>query len=556
MTQRRHRTPGQALALGALALLAGCSSLAPPGSGLPAELPQVRLPEHWRSPAPDAGTLPERWWRGFEDAALDRFIEQALHDSAQLASGLQRLRQARLKLRREGAGLKPEFSLSANAGLSQPLSSGGTLGQSAGLSAGLSYEVDVWGKLAAARSVAEFQAQASELDQQALALSLVGEVARQHWALALVNEQLSLLDGDMADTGWMLTIARVRHSAGAIPATEVTEIEQLLESLRLQRLELRRDRANARQSLALLLGTWPELPVGERTEVPRHEPPPLPAGLPADLLLRRPDVRAAEMRLRAQRRSVDVARAALAPGLSLHTTLDTSGEKLLRFLSNPVLSLGGEWVMPLLQSERLGVDLEISRSEAEGAAIEFRQSVLTALAEVESALQERAYLGERVSLLARSLSVAERAEKVARTRFEAGLSGALPWLEQRKQRRDAAQALAKGRRDLLAAQMQLYQALGGDTSLGVQALPNHASQLDGLPGVAPVRRLVVPTASESAPPKQRAAPAAGAASGPDGPAVAPVPVPASASAPSPASASAPAPVSGAAPASPASAAGR
>jgi NodT family efflux transporter outer membrane factor (OMF) lipoprotein len=493
--------------------LSGCALLNAPDLPLPAgEVPAFQLPERWRGPQAEPGEMPETWWQRFEDPALDRFINQALHDNAKLAIGLQRLRQARLKAQRASADLKPAYSLGLSASANQPLRWGQGLGQSTALSAGLSYEVDLWGKLAAARSVAQFEASATAEDQQALALSVVGEVATQHWDLALLNEQLALVEAELDDTQWMLTIARVRSSAGAIPATDVTEIEQLLDSLRLQRLQVRRDRANARQALALLLGIWPELPVGERTEVPRSTPPAVPAGLPAALVTRRPDVRAAQLRLQAQRRSVDEARAALSPSLSLSASVDSGGEHLLKLLANPALTLGAGLLVPVLQGERLALDLEVSRSEADEAAIHFRQSVLQALGEVETALQERAYLSERAALLARSLAVAEKGEKVARSRFEAGLSGVLPWLEQRKQRREAVLALAKGRRDLLAAQMQLYQSLGGDVGLSAQALPNLAGELDGLPGVAPVRRVVLP--SESAPPKTVAPGAARGASAP------------------------------------------
>ncbi|NDY91921.1 TolC family protein [Ideonella livida] len=467
-------------------LLGGCALISPPATPTP-EMPSVPVPEAWHQPDDDEGlSIQPRWWLGFEDPALERFVEQALRSNVRMSVALERLHRARLALRQASASRWPSASAGVDVSLDQPMRQGGGTA-TLDLSAGLSYEVDLWGRLAAARTAAEFEALATQEDRLATALALVGEVTAQHWELCLANEQLALLDAEVRDVEWMLTIVRVRHKAGAVPETDVTEIEQLLDSLHLQRLELRRNRGTARQALSLLLGAWPEPPAGEGLMVPREGLPPLPAGDPAAVVARRPDVRAAEARLRAQFLAVDEARARLYPGLELSASLSASSERWLKILSNPTLSLGSGLLLPLLEGERRALDLEAEYSRAEEAALQYRHTVMSALSEVENALAERPYLVERVARLTRGAALADRAERVAKARFEAGLSNAMPWLEQRRQKRDSVLALAKGRRDLLGAQMRLYLALGGDSGLADAVDRRPEDPLAGVPGAAPLR---------------------------------------------------------------------
>ncbi|HGL6720046.1 TPA: TolC family protein, partial [Burkholderia contaminans] len=193
-------------------------------------------------------------------------------------------------------------------------------------------------------------------------------------------------------------------------------------------------------------------------------PPEVVAGLPASLLGRRPDLRAAEFRLRESLAQVDATRTSFYPTFTLTGQAGTSSTSLERVLMNPVGTLGLGLALPFIQWNTMQLQIKVSKTQYEEAVVGFRQKLYTALAEVENALSARVQLEREAEQRALSLAQAQRAEQLAAARFAAGATAVQPWLDQQQRLRDAQSADELTRLNRLNNQMTLYRALGGGMS--------------------------------------------------------------------------------------------
>ncbi len=192
--------------------------------------------------------------------------------------------------------------------------------------------------------------------------------------------------------------------------------------------------------------------------------PALAAGIPAAVLAHRPDLKAAEMRLRSTLEDENSTRASYYPSLSLTSSLGTSSTHLVRLLENPVATLGADLALPFVQWNQARLNTQIAEAATEQAVVEFRQTLYEALQDVENALSARTHYLQQETALRRSFTLAKTAEQMAETRYRAGETGVQDWLDQQQTRRTADLALAKNRYNQLQNMMTLYQALGGDPS--------------------------------------------------------------------------------------------
>ncbi|MBJ9881532.1 TolC family protein, partial [Burkholderia cenocepacia] len=202
----------------------------------------------------------------------------------------------------------------------------------------------------------------------------------------------------------------------------------------------------------------------EPAALPDAAPPDVAAGLPASLLGRRPDLRAAEFRLRESLAQVDATRTSFYPTFTLTGSAGTTSTSLERVLTNPVGTLGLGLALPFIQWNTMQLQIRVSKSQYEEAVVGFRQRLYTALAEVENALSARVQLEREAEQRTLSLAQAQRAERLAAARFAAGATAVQPWLDQQQVLRSAQSADELTRLNRLNNQMKLYRALGGGTS--------------------------------------------------------------------------------------------
>jgi len=286
-----------------------------------------------------------------------------------------------------------------------------------------------------------------------------------YWQIGYLNQQIGLGDADIAYAERTLALVRARHVAGAVSGLDVAQAEQNLSAQRAAQTQLIQQRTENRHTLAILFDRPPQAQGAEPAGLPDRPLPAVPAGMPADLLGRRPDLRAAEFRLRELLANVDITRTSFYPSFTLTGSIGTSSASLGRVLSNPVATLGVGLALPFIQWNTMQLQIKVSQSQYEEAVVNFRQQLYTALSEVENALSARVQLereGEQHTL---SMAQARRAEALARARFAAGAIGVQPWLDEQQRLRNAQSADALNRLNRLNNRMNLYRALGGGDHL-------------------------------------------------------------------------------------------
>lgn len=401
------------------------------------------------------------WWQGFGDARLNHLVQRALDSNSNLAAAGFALRQARLQAGLADNDLYPQASGQLNASASRRVDQGDSTTRSASSSVGLSWEVDLWGRLRSQRDVASWQARASADDLRATALSLVGDVCRNYWTLAYLNQSIAAGEQDLAALERTLKLVQVQHSEGEVSLLELREAQQSLDAQRAAQSALQQQRVESRNALALLLDGQPLALADEPQSVRQVVALPVRAGMPAELLARRPDLRAAERRLRASLASIDATARSYYPALTLTGALGGSGSALGDVLRNPVATLGAGLTLPFLNVTQARLNTESAGASYLQAASTFRTTLYTALQDVDNALSARTRLQEQVAARQRSYQAAQEVARLYEVRYRNGDVALRTWLDAQQTLRSAELALAQVLRDRVRNDVTLALALGG-----------------------------------------------------------------------------------------------
>jgi len=445
------------------ALLAACATQPPP------QYATLTVPDDYVFAATieESEPFPESsWWQRFGSENLDQLIARAEVNNPDLSAAAARIARADAELRRSGASQLPRLGADGSASrTSRPRADEFQDGGGSRFSAGLlaSYELDLWGATSGAVEAAAARALASRYEQEAVALSLFSEVALGYIALLGLNEQLEAASRSLELAREVQALTRTRERAGAASGLETAQQRSVIAGLEARLSDLQRQAAARRLALSILLGDTPNvglLPEDRLLELRLPLPAP---GLPADLLRRRPDLRAAEAGLRAAAADVEVARAALFPSISLSAG-GTSASDALRSLVDPASVLftvtAGLAQTVFDGGARLAA---IESNEAQQVALleGYRSSVLTALQEVEVALSEAAYQEEVEASRLDALEAAREAYGIAEVQFRTGAVDFLNLLEAQRSLIDAETQAILARQARLEAAVSLYRALGG-----------------------------------------------------------------------------------------------
>lgn len=457
-------------ALALAAGLAGCATPVPEVNGVavPAAYgrgdPQINAPVEALGLAADhpARTVAaDPWWQGFGDPRLDRLVAQVLTVNTDLAAAGLRLRQARLQAGLADHALWPQPSGSVSSSGSRAIDRGDEVRRGNSVSVSLGWEVDLWGRLRAQRDVAGWEASASAEDLENTALLLVTEACRQYWQLAFLNQRIATGEANLERLRQIEALVKVQFDAGAVSLLEVREAEQSLDSQRVAQSQLRQQRVEARNAITLLLDGNPWPLADEPHDLGAAASLAVREGLPSELLGRRPDLRAAELRLRKALAAIDATARSYYPALTLTGAVGSSATSLGQVLENPVATLGAGLSLPFLDWRERQLDVELAGTGYEIAANDFRSTLYTALSEVDNALSARQQLVAQVAAAERSLRAAEDVERMYQVRYQAGASDLRTWLDAQQSRRDAELAFAQARLGQLVNDGVLVLALGG-----------------------------------------------------------------------------------------------
>ena len=444
-----------------LFLLSACSLLRP--EPVPQRLPQI--PSAWAAEAD--GRPPAPFRETFDDPALAALLEEALGSSFDLRAAAARIQAATANATISGADRAPQIAatLSGSRAKRATVVGGSVIsGISSYFQSGVEirWELDLWRRLGHQARAATLELAATEADYRAAQLSLAANIARRWFNTIEAQQQVALSRQRVAELRLNLERIDAGYRNGIRTVQELQQARSALATGE-SRLAARQERlVRERQLLQTLLGRYPASPVTLPTELPDLRQP-IPAGLPAELLIRRPDLVAAERRLQATDERLRLAARNRLPRLQLTASGGTSSDELRNLLEGDrtIWSLVGGLTAPLFQGGRLKANQELARANVEQAMNQYAQTLLEAFREVETALSSAPLLAERQRALGQALETAQRLEQQAAEQFRSGLGTLDAWLEAKQRLYDARSALLEVHNLRLQNRIDLHLALGG-----------------------------------------------------------------------------------------------
>lgn len=478
--RRTHQlSKPRALSAGILtaALLAGCA--APPTANQTP--PVLELPASTQPVAQVAAD----WWTSFGDAQLTGLVEEALAGNRDLARAAARIDQSRAALRLAHAERLPRVDAGVS-GRRERFSETSAVPINASPVAndvraevGVSYELDLWSRLARTEDAARAELLATTFARDTLRTALAVQVVKSYAALQALDAQLVLFERTVSAQRDSLALQRKRFDNGDIGELDIRQLEAELIGNQAQLPKIERARGEAERALALLLGRSPRALVdgavrrgAEPAEVPVAELPP--AGLPSDLLERRPDIQAAAASLAAAGARVDAARAAYFPSISLTATLGQDSAELSKLTNGASLiwSVVASLTQPIWDAGRIDARNDFARARWREVEIDYRDSVATAFKETSDALGARSETEQTLRNAVEREAALAQAARLTKLRFDGGEESRIELIRAERADLAAQSEVVDARRALAAAQADLFRALGGGWQLADTAIAN------------------------------------------------------------------------------------
>ncbi|MGL4219208.1 MAG: efflux transporter outer membrane subunit [Shewanella sp.] len=443
-----------------IALLSGCGALMRSDF----EPPALQVPEQWQhtqvnDPVNGQVSL-DPWWQKFNQPELNQLISQVLSSNNDLTIATLTLQKARLQAGLARDDLYPQLSSNNTASVNKPLE-GGSSSKAFKANLSVSYEVDLWGKVSANIDQAQWTALASLEDRESTAQSLVATTASLYWRIGYLHQRIELSNKSIEHSRQTLALTQRQYASGAVTELNVLESQRSLAGQEASHSQLLQQLVEAENALAILLNRAPGQVAVEIKQLPDSAVPEIGVGIPADVVGRRPDVKAALYQLRSALAGKDATYASYFPSLSLTGSVGESTSELKELLRNPVGSLGAGLVLPFLQWNQMQINNDLADIDYQTAIVNFRKTLYSAFEDVDNAIsakQQYAYQGEK---LEQQFSAAAQAEAIYESQYRHGAIGIQNWIDAQENRRSAEAALLENRYNQLTAQATLYQALGG-----------------------------------------------------------------------------------------------
>ncbi len=451
----------QAVLLLALAvtLTAGCALKSPPERAAvrSAALPGLQAPDAWQSGGAAADAVEDAWLAAFADPRLDALVAEALAHNPDLLAAAARVEQAAAYVEAASSGLYPQVSAIGNVS-GKDASSGTT--DFGGVFA--SWELDLWGRVRSGREAARLQLVSAELSTQYARQSMAAMVARAWFVASEARLQKGVADDMVAAAQKLAELARQRQRIGIGNEYDVSVAEASLATYRDAAEQLGLAFRQSVQAIETLVGRYPAAELEVSPALP-DLPGPVPAGLPSELLERRPDVVAAERRVAAAFFRVEEMKAARLPTIKLTTGLSSLSSDLvvLKERDDPVWGFGGRASVPLYLGGSLQAEVKVRTAEQKEAVAEYGRAGANAFAEVEEALSAGFALQAREPLLTLAVTENARALELAETRYRVGADDLRAVEQQQLRLFSSRSALLRVQSEQLVQRVNLHLALGG-----------------------------------------------------------------------------------------------
>ena len=456
----------QFIVINLLLIVVGCKVSLPERAPAP-----FIVPTKWHSNHSSTNEPAGNWWTQFGDDRLSSLVDEALGNNLDLQAAANRLEQSLLYA---DVALTRQPSLEASLNTAKqrmnfiglPILGGNVLtsrSESHGISLSSSWEVDLWGRLKAGEKRALADSSAAHADLWAARQSLAAQVVKIWIKLTEVNEQLGLAQTNIMIMDTTIKQADLRYNLGVSPALDVHLARTNLAGTQAAREQWKSSREKLCRQLEVLLGRYPTGLIDSTHSLPQLMPS-IPAGIPSDLLTRRPDIAASNSRIVSAQAKIKEAQAELYPKLMITSSGGTSTDELKDLLNNNFLvwSLGSNIAQPILDGKQRRNNVILQGTIAAELILNHRRTVLNAFSEVETALSNEAILQSREKRLQEAVLQASRALDLSEDRYSRGLEPFLTVLEAQRRFTEVRSQRVAARRLRLDNRANLHLALGGD----------------------------------------------------------------------------------------------
>jgi NodT family efflux transporter outer membrane factor (OMF) lipoprotein len=437
----------------ALSLALSACSLAPQY-----QRPHIAMPTGWSDVAgvgasDRPATLP--FWQELGSEELNQIMKMALAQNLDLEAALHRIDQARAQTKIAGSSLFPQIE--ASAGASRSFQDPRNVSTARGTGS-ISYEADLWGRNRSNRTAANYRAEATAFDRDALQLVVTSDTADLYSQVLSSNERIRIAESNLKNAEEVLRIIEARYKAGSVSGLEVSQQRVAVNSFRASLAFLNQQRSTTSNALAILLGQAPQDVQAPRETLASLKVPDVNLTPPATLLTARPDIERAEATLRAANADIGAARAAFFP--SLNFGLDASMAAGFGGPAAAALSLASSALAPIFTGGRLTGNLEDVTARQKELGAQYQKTVLVAFQEVEDALAAYKNSNEQAVISRESVKESQAAYDIAKARFDAGAIDYLTLLETQRSLYQAQDNQIAVYQDRIASFVQLRKALG------------------------------------------------------------------------------------------------
>jgi NodT family efflux transporter outer membrane factor (OMF) lipoprotein len=428
--------------------------------------------------------LTERWWESFDDPQLNRLMDQALAENFSLQSSWARLAQFEAIRKRARSNLLPSLTAGAGADYTEQINAGNSLleGEGYDFSLNAAYEVDLWGRLRSQEAAARLDLEAERENLKTAAITLSAAVASTWYSLQEQYTQLEVLNNQIKVNEDTLNLIEVRFRRGQSDSTDVLQQRRLAEQRRGERENVLSRIEVLENALAVLIARDPVQQEFEKSGL-LEELPPLPeAGIPADLVRRRPDVRAAYFSVQAADFDAAAAIADRYPTLRLTASGRTNGDSVSELFDSWLVNLAAGITAPLYDGGRRNAEVDRTRAVVAAEYNTFARTLLEALEEVENALEQEYRQQQFIVSLEKQLELARETTRQTGARYLRGAETYLQVLSAQQAEQVLERSLLSARQDLIGFRIDLNRALAGGWELTQpEAYPKYKDYLSNFP---------------------------------------------------------------------------
>ncbi|XBS68843.1 efflux transporter outer membrane subunit [Acerihabitans sp. KWT182] len=449
----------------------------PPHTSAPAQWKDASL---WHVGQPSHAALSLDWWQSFNDSSLNSLEIQGLNDNQTLAGVLTHYEQARATLATFSAQQVPEVDMGGNVerlkiSRNRPLTSYGTENQSTvqnqvAVGPTISYDLDLFGRIRREVEGAKASAEQSGDDLANARLALTTEIATDYFALRELDAEIDVLNRSVALQQQALEFVTAEHDLGSVSGLDLLQQKTQLDATRIQAQLLLQPRSSYENALSTLVGTpAPGFSIAPKT-VAMHAPD-IPAGLPSDLLQRRPDVASAERAMAAANAQIGVAQAAYFPSITLNPAIGYESTNFASLLSAPSLmwSLGATFQQVLFDGGKRAANLKYANEGYQGAQANYRQTVLTAFQQAQDAVTGLRVLNQAAGQSHEAVEDARRLLSLSTDRYAAGLATHLDLITAQQSLLTAERQDVQIQGQQMQMSVSLVKALGGGWSVATRS---------------------------------------------------------------------------------------